>query len=64
MGYVTLRDIAERAGVSVNSVSRALKDREDIGDETKARIKRIAGELGYVPHAAASNLRSASAASE
>jgi LacI family transcriptional regulator len=57
-GYVTLRDIALRAGVSVNSVSRALKDRPDIGDETKARIKEIAGELGYIPHAAASNLRS------
>jgi LacI family transcriptional regulator len=49
-GYVTLRDIAEKAGVSVNSVSRALKDRDDIGGETK--------ELGYIPHAAASNLRS------
>jgi LacI family transcriptional regulator len=57
-GYVTLRDIASKAQVSVNSVSRALKDRPDIGDETKARIKRIAEELGYIPHAAASNLRS------
>ncbi len=57
-GYITLRDIAEKAGVSVNSVSRALKDRDDIGDETKARIKAIAADLGYIPHAAASNLRS------
>jgi LacI family transcriptional regulator len=57
-GYVTLRDIATRAGVSVNCVSRALKDRDDIGDATKARIKAIADELGYIPHAAASNLRS------
>lgn len=57
-GYVTLRDIAEKAGISVNSVSRALKDRGDIGDETKARVRRIADELGYIPHAAASDLRS------
>jgi LacI family transcriptional regulator len=57
-GYITLRDIAEQAGVSVNSVSRALKDREDIGPETRKKIKRIAQELGYIPHAAASSLRS------
>jgi LacI family transcriptional regulator len=56
--YITLRDIAEKAGVSINSVSRALKDREDIGADTKNTIKRIAQELGYIPHAAASNLRS------
>jgi LacI family transcriptional regulator len=57
-GYVTLRDIAARAGVSTNCVSRALKDRSDIGDETKARVQAIAKEMGYIPHAAASNLRS------
>jgi LacI family transcriptional regulator len=57
-GYITLRDIAEKAGVSINCVSRALKERSDIGGDTKARIKRIAEELGYIPHAAASNLRS------
>lgn len=57
-GYVTLRDIASEAGVSVNTVSRALKDRDDIGVETKLRINSIAERLGYIPHAAASNLRS------
>lgn len=58
--YITLKDIAERTGVSVNSVSRALKGYSDISDETKARIKSIAQELGYVPHAAASQLRQGS----
>ncbi|MCX7027135.1 MAG: LacI family DNA-binding transcriptional regulator [Spirochaetes bacterium] len=57
-GYATLRDIAERAGISTNSVSRALKDCKDIGSDTKAYVKQIAKELGYIPHAAASNLRS------
>ena len=57
-GYVTLSDIAERAGISTNSVSRALKDCKDIGSDTKTRVTRIAKELGYIPHAAASNLRS------
>lgn len=57
-GYVTLRDIAGEAGVSINTVSRALKDRDDIGVDTKLKIKAIAERLGYIPHAAASNLRS------
>lgn len=57
-GYITLRDIAEKSGVSVNTVSRALKNCADIGSETIARIKKIADDLGYVPHMAASNLRS------
>lgn len=56
--YITLRDIAEESGVSVNTVSRALKNRADIGPETIARVKKIASDLGYVPHMAASNLRS------
>ncbi len=57
-GYVTIRDIAEKAGVSVNCVSRALNDKNDIGEATKARVKMIAEELGYIRHAAASGLRS------
>jgi LacI family transcriptional regulator len=56
--YVTIREIAEKAGVSVNSVSRALNDKNDIGEKTKAHIKKIAEELGYIRHIAASGLRS------
>ena len=58
MVYIRLKDIAERAGVSINTVSRALKDRSDIGEETKRKIKAIADELGYIPNASASRLRS------
>lgn len=58
MHYVRLKDIAERAGVSINTVSRALKDKADIGGDTKDRIKKIAEEMGYIPHATASGLRS------
>ena len=57
-GYVTIKEIAEKAGVSVNSVSRALNDKSDIGEKTKAHIKKIAEELGYIRHIAASGLRS------
>jgi len=56
--YTTIRDIALKAGVSANTVSRALNDNDDISDETKLRVRKIAGELGYIRHAAASGLRS------
>ncbi|HCF38603.1 MAG TPA: LacI family transcriptional regulator, partial [Thermosipho africanus] len=39
--YVTIKDIAKVAGVSVNTVSRALNDKPDINSETKKRILDI-----------------------
>lgn len=44
---VTLGDIAERAGVSVASVSRALSGRGDLKRETRERVLNVAAELGY-----------------
>ena len=58
MRYVRLKDIAERTGVSVNTVSRALKGKGDISQDTAQRIRNVAEELGYVPHAGAVSLRS------
>jgi LacI family transcriptional regulator, galactose operon repressor len=58
MIYIRLKDIAEKANVSINTVSRALKDKNDIGIETKQKIRQIADELGYIPNASASHLRS------
>ncbi len=60
MGYVRLKDIADKAKVSINTVSRALQDKSDIGEETKRRIRKIADELGYIPNASASHLRTQS----
>lgn len=45
----TLRDVALKAGVSAMTVSRALGNRYGIAPETRARIERIAGKLGYRP---------------
>lgn len=47
---VRLKDIAEKTGVSINTVSRALRDCSDIGEDTKKNIKQIADEMGYVPN--------------
>ena len=47
-GRVTIRDIAERAGVSKVAVSYALNGRPGVSDETRERIVGIARELGWV----------------
>jgi len=52
----TLRDIAERAGVSASTVSRVLNDRPGIGAETRARVLEVAQELKFAPNAAAKSL--------
>ena len=54
---VRLKDVALRAGVSVMTISKALRDAPDISPRTKARIKLLAGQMGYVPDSAAQNLR-------
>ena len=54
---VTLKDVAEAVGYSINTVSRALREKEDIAKETRERIQKIALELGYVNNALATSLR-------
>lgn len=54
---VTLKDIARQAKVSVMTVSKAMRDAKDVSAETKARIKKIAHDLGYVPNTSAQGLR-------
>ena len=46
---ITRLDIAQKAGVSPSTVSRALAGHPAIPDSTKKRIERIADTLGYVP---------------
>ena len=57
MKYITLKMVAERVGVSVNTASRAINNKPDISKETKKRILQIAKELGYIRNAAAVALR-------
>jgi LacI family transcriptional regulator len=54
---VTLKDIAERVGKSVPTVSRALANFPDISAETREEIRRVAQEMGYVPNITARNLQ-------
>ena len=54
---VSLKDISAVCGVSVATVSKALNDHKDIGEETKENIKRVAKEMGYLPNSAAKALK-------
>lgn len=56
---ITLKDIAEELNVSVNTVSRALRDMPDIGQETTLLVKETASRLGYRKNLAASSLKTA-----
>jgi DNA-binding LacI/PurR family transcriptional regulator len=53
---ITIRDVAARAGVSYQTVSRVLNDRPDVSEETRQLVKNIIGELGYRPNRAAKSL--------
>lgn len=46
---VTLRDVAEAAGVSISTASRALTGRGDLTTATRHAVLSVAGELGYRP---------------
>jgi len=54
---VRLKDIAGLAGVSVMTVSKALRDEPDVSATTKTRIKVLAQQMGYVPDSSAQGLR-------
>lgn len=54
---IRLKDIAQHAGVSVMTVSKALRNEPDISTGTKARIRQLADQFGYVPNTAARGLR-------
>ena len=46
----TLRDVAERAGVTVTTVSRMLNGRVNISEKTRGKIEQAMRELGYHPN--------------
>ncbi len=54
---VTIRDVAKRLELSITTVSRALDGYDDVAQETRERVIRVAREMGYVPSRAARQLR-------
>ena len=56
MARVTVYDVAEKAGVSTATVSFAFRHPDKVKDDTKAKVLRVADELGYVPSGNARSL--------
>lgn len=55
---VTLKDIARETGFSVNTVSHAINDRDDISRATKDIVLSAVERLGYIPNSTAVSMRS------
>ena len=50
---VSIKDVANKAGVSISTVSKALNDKSSVSSSTIERIKQTAEEMGYVPNSRA-----------
>lgn len=53
---ITLKDVAERAGVSRSAVSRAYTEGASVSSKTREKVLKAATELGYSPNVLASSL--------
>ena len=56
-GRVTIRTVAEDAGVSVAAVSKVLRDAYGVSDVLRGKVQSSMQKLGYRPHAAARGMR-------
>ncbi len=57
-GRITIHDVAAAAGVSISTASKALNDTGRMSAETRERVKRVAGDVGFRPNALARGLLS------
>ena len=57
MENLNLKKLAEELNLSISTVSRALRDSHEIGEQTKQRVKALAKKLGFQPNPHASSLR-------
>lgn len=55
---VTLRDVAELAGVSFKTVSNVINNHPHVAVDTRAKVESAIAQLGYVPNRSARSLRS------
>lgn len=53
----SLKDLADKLGVSIATVSRALRNSHEVGEEMTQRVKKLAKELNYRPNPFAQSLR-------
>jgi len=53
---ITIREVAAQAGVSAQTVSRVLNDHPDVAEHTRARVRAVIAQLGYLPNGIARSL--------
>jgi DNA-binding LacI/PurR family transcriptional regulator len=53
---VTINQVAQEAGVSKQTVSRVINNRDDVAPETRCRVLEVVERLGYRPSAVARSL--------
>ena len=53
----SLKDLADKLGVSIATVSRALRNSHEVGEEMTQKVKQLAKELNYRPNPFAQSLR-------
>ena len=53
---ITIKQVAQEAGVSTQTVSRVINERPDVAPATRERIKEVIERLGYQPSALARSL--------
>lgn len=53
---VTIKEVAQAAGVSTQTVSRVINSRPDVSPSTRARVQKVITELGYSPNVIARSL--------
>ena len=56
---IGIRDVAEKSGVSISTVSNVLNNRRYVSPEMALRVRAAAEELGYVPNPVAKNMKNA-----
>lgn len=57
---ITIKEVAERAGVAISTVSRVLNDLDRVSDETRQKVQQAAQDLGYVKNNLAASMKTGS----
>lgn len=57
---ITIRDVSERAGVAISTVSKVLNDGDRVSDKTREKVRIAAEELGYVRNRLAASMKTGS----
>ena len=49
--YMNIYDIAEKAGVSIATVSRIINNKGNVSPKTQEKVLKVIAEMGYTPNA-------------